>query len=401
MKLAIFKSTDSHTSFSSPPPLLFRAVLHPNFTREDPSGCFQISRKPKKSSKSISSTEIQSIASLTYSSTSSVSTQDTSVADDDDDDSILELFKNCQTVTSSTSSFTGSPFLEKIQETSVRMESDDLEPIPFNPNEFEMMSPITFDDGPNLRHSNSSEAEVLEPRKIEDMVSLPDTSLWYDLCPTMSPKQQALMEYSLPLVLSGISYSSRFSNFGHIWCILIIVGHTIETMFTSFGPSAKDLSYRPIIGPLHHHFIDCMWLHTLISALILVSDAFSPVACITGILMIQTLPIYLAVSLKTHFTSKFGSKGKDCNRKSMDQVIKMLFVWYSCATVCALGGYILTIFDLKVLGVFLFNASPLVCGESYVHHVVDKNNDLNAKPNISERRSSNTFSLEVNTQCIQ
>lgn len=205
----------------------------------------------------------------------------------------------------------------------------------------------------------------LEPRKIEDMLSAPDTSIWYGFCPTMSPKQQALMEYTLPLVLSGIAYSMRFTNFGHIWCILIISGHTIETMFTSFGSSARSLSYKPVIGPLHHHFIDCMWLHTLISAMLLMPQRFGDYGFLTGLLLIQTLPIYLAVSLKTHFTV-LTSANKRSSIQSMDRVIQNLFCLYFGATLFSLFGHLLGNFDLTILGVFLFNASPVITGETYI-----------------------------------
>lgn len=232
-------------------------------------------------------------------------------------------------------------------------------------------------DGDIPHHLAMSELlSVMEPRPIEEMFAAPDRSNWYELCATLTPRQQAMMEYSLPMTLPTMFYILELSRFGVAWCVVIVIGHTLETLFTGFGPSARDLNYKPVIAPLEHNLIDCMWLHTLISAMIIGPHHFGPGGFYLGLVLTQTLPIYLAVSFKTHFQINWLEKADEVKQKDsfsrqegmikcMGNMIRRLFHRYFLSVLCVYVGHLVGSFNIRLLGVFLFNLAPLLAGEAY------------------------------------
>lgn len=76
-----------------------------------------------------------------------------------------------------------------------------------------------------------------------------------------------------PIVLHGGSYTPFASNF----CRAIVVLHTIEALFTNFGPKARflHLPFAPIT-PLQHLFIDHILIGALILCMLLCPEDFGP-----------------------------------------------------------------------------------------------------------------------------
>jgi len=129
----------------------------------------------------------------------------------------------------------------------------------------------------------------------------------YDFCPSMNSQQQYVLEYSLPVVLPDMFYLGHMSKYGLVWSFTVVVGHTIETMLTNFGKPASRPYAFPLIMPLQHHLLDCGWLHSIITGTLLVPERFGAgnenriSSLWMGVILIQTLPIYLTVSLKSDF----------------------------------------------------------------------------------------------------
>ena len=210
-----------------------------------------------------------------------------------------------------------------------------------------------------------------------------DGSIEYKKCPSLSEKQQCLSEYSLPLILPGMFYLLNLSPFALYWCLIIVVGHTIETALTNFGHSVKCFRISGQISPLMHHLIDCGWLHTLISAMLLKPSNFTTldtsaissesendvVSFLTenewhviymALLLIQTLPIYLAVSFKTDYLKQ--NQQDRFHPKSVSFIglhIRRCFVWYLFVTGWI---YVASFFPTLIwrgIGVLILNIIPL------------------------------------------
>ncbi len=210
-------------------------------------------------------------------------------------------------------------------------------------------------------------------------------------CPSMSEKQQCIAEYSLPLILPAMFYLQNLSLFGLHWCMVIVVGHSLETTLTNFGPSVKHFRMLGWIPPLVHHLIDCFWLHSLISAILWMPHRFVSASVSAGsmddddgswrwgviymaMLLIQTLPIYLAVSFKTDYLKhrppatsdndddndddKYRKRKPSTSKIGMH--IRRCFVWYWASTVLVFTASFLGSCMLLKVGVLCLNATPLV-----------------------------------------
>ncbi len=198
-------------------------------------------------------------------------------------------------------------------------------------------------------------------------------SVEFRKCPSLNEKQQCISEYGLPLILPGIFYIMKLSPFGLRWCMTIVCGHTLETALTNFGPSVKSFRVWGCISPIVHHLIDCAWLQSLISAMVLVPHRFvvddsgkpSDVWYVVyiALLLIQTLPIYLAVSFKTHYIKHRHFSDDKHNKMSITMIgmhLRLCFISYLLATACIYYSYYFTQEFLLKIGVLILNAAPIV-----------------------------------------
>lgn len=258
---------------------------------------------------------------------------------------------------------------------------DAFEPIPLSRID-EMQCPPSFLYQQQTRADDDNDIFLFEPRSIEDMVDQPNNNIGlFDFIPTLSPKQQALLEYSLPITLPMLFSVVDQSKLGLLWCFVIVVGHTLQTLFTSFGPTATDLIYKPSIDLVQHHFMDSMWLQTLFSAMILLPQYFGSYSIYVAAAMIPLIPIYLAVSLKTHFcrnvlalaaednTSTRFIKSKKKSIQVVWEIINSTCTWYSISVLLILVGHQVASFNLLVVGVFVMNATPISSCETYRYHI--------------------------------
>eukprot|EP00547_Thalassionema_nitzschioides_P007533 CAMPEP_0194206116 /NCGR_PEP_ID=MMETSP0156-20130528/5219_1 /TAXON_ID=33649 /ORGANISM="Thalassionema nitzschioides, Strain L26-B" /LENGTH=458 /DNA_ID=CAMNT_0038932547 /DNA_START=116 /DNA_END=1489 /DNA_ORIENTATION=+ len=174
--------------------------------------------------------------------------------------------------------------------------------------------------------------------KKEPAITTPSSGeIVYKACPSLTEKQQCIMEYSLPLVLPGIFYVQTLSNFGLYCCFAIVAVHTLETSITDFGKSATGLCAYAGISPLVHYFMDCVLLHSIISAMLLAphyfvgdtnnSDDNIQVVIHTAILLIQTLPIYLSVCFKSNYFNYQQQQDKNRSTGNVGLLIVNCFVW--------------------------------------------------------------------------
>eukprot|EP00980_Cylindrotheca_fusiformis_P019409 scaffold6683_cov103-Cylindrotheca_fusiformis.AAC.1 len=268
------------------------------------------------------------------------------------------------------------------------VEDDMFEPIPLT-KIHEMVEPASF--APLSAQTTCPQVDdellMFEPRPIEDMVDHPNkSSNFYNMTPSLAPRQQAWVEYALPLVLPLIFYVCELSRFGVLWCSVIIVGHTLQTLFTAFGPAAADLSFKPSIEMLQHHFMDCIWVQCLVSAMLLTPQHFGVNSVYTGAGLILLVPIYLTVSLKTHFEQNVLENATDATtarsikrrQKLMQQLGETLrdtVAWYLASIAVVLLGHHTFSFNLIVLGVFVLNAAPISTLASYTYQF-KKSSDL-------------------------
>lgn len=261
---------------------------------------------------------------------------------------------------------------------------DAFEPIPLS--KIKGMEPIST---PALhathcsRLSNDNDLLMFEPRPIEDMVDEPrNGTVFYSMTPSISPRQQAWMEYSMPVILPILFYTVDLSQFGLMWCFVLVSGHTLQTLFTSFGPDAKDLSYKPAIEMLQHNFMDTLWMQSLYTAMLLMPQYFDPASVYVAAALIPLLPFYLSVSLKAHFEHNVLDASADARTTTatarsikrklrsvqvVGEIIDNSFTWYFSAVALILLGHYVACFNAMVMGVFVLNTAPLSTFAAYTY----------------------------------
>ena len=256
-------------------------------------------------------------------------------------------------------------------------------------------TPLISVSPPKIKHVRKEKSQVfmshwdskIEPRKKQASImtsywdlnkqanETPSGTIEYNACPSLSVKQQYQMEYGLPLVLPGIFYFSNLSSFGLHWSIIIVAGHTLETMMTNFGKleeSNRQLHAAGILNSLQHHLFDCIWLHTIITAMFICPGLFGSHVRVfyIGLMLIQTLPIYLAVSFKSHYCNQTSSRKEAIRPENVGLHIRHCFLFYLLATMsisisrlldrnwernmCLLGGLL------------VFNIAPMHLTNSYL-----------------------------------
>ena len=156
------------------------------------------------------------------------------------------------------------------------------------------------------------------------------------------------------------------STFGMYWAIFLIVGHTIQALFTAFGPNTQDLVLNPKISLGKHIFMDIMWMHSLLSAMVLVPEYFGSSSVVLATVFISTQPPNLATSLKTHYHAN-SQKGVPFVHGEwwIADIVKWIFVGYFIAILSICLGHYSNIANLKVIGIFFVNLTPLFACESY------------------------------------
>ncbi len=231
------------------------------------------------------------------------------------------------------------------------------------------------------------------------LVEKPSGEFEYRVCPSLNEKQQYISEYLLPIVLPGIFYLLNLSSFGLRWCFTMVIGHTIETILTNFGPSTRHFRAIALISPILHHFIDCLWLHSLISAMLLCPHKFTSASAsasdpvvdrrkvtYAAYLLIQTLPIYLVVSFKSNYIKRQHQQqhqhveykghtnvkaGKvDTSKISvMGMHIRRCFVWYWAATIFLMIASSFATVALLRIGVLFLDVIPVGLTAIYLRSI--------------------------------
>lgn len=235
-------------------------------------------------------------------------------------------------------------------------ELDDLEPIPWFPQHYSLQQ-------------DKELLSSLEPRSIQNMREHPDNNFngWYNVTPVVpKPKYQAIYDMASPIAMPSLFYYFDISTFGLCWASFLIVGHTIQALYTAFGPGTEHLVWNPKISILKHHFLDIMWVHTLFSAMVLVPDYFGSSSVVLGAIFFATQPVNLATHLKTHYSNS-GRKGEPFIHGEwwVSDIVRWIYVGYNLAIVGICLGYYWSQEWLLQLGVFLINLTPLFACQSY------------------------------------
>ncbi|CAJ1959792.1 unnamed protein product [Cylindrotheca closterium] len=235
---------------------------------------------------------------------------------------------------------------------------DDFEPVPL---------PAHVSSQSTLDHfEDEASQSSMEPRSIQEMKRNPDDfNAFYNMLPLFpQPRYQALYDFSSPVVLPCLFYWMDISSFGMCWAMFLIVGHTIQALFTAFGPNTQDLVLSPKISMLKHVFMDIMWTHSLLSTMVLVPEYFGSSSVMLAITFISILPPFLATSLKTHYHNQ-----KDVpfvhGEWWIADILRWIFAGYFIAMMCICLGHYSQIAFLKVIGTFALNLTPLFACESY------------------------------------
>lgn len=187
----------------------------------------------------------------------------------------------------------------------------------------------------------------------------------YKFCPVLSKEQQYKVEYSLPLVIPVWFALANLTKVASYWGLVIVVGHTVETYLTSFGPTSAPNT--KLFGAMSHHMMDCFWLQTLISGMVIKPELFATsvfkvyfIAALTTIL----LPIYLSVSYKTYYCMNTNVKERSPMKDStIGQHVQSCFLWYGTAAVLLFFGHEYSLFAYG--GLVVLNVSPFVLTKKF------------------------------------
>mmetsp|Transcript_32106 Transcript_32106/g.78012 ORF Transcript_32106/g.78012 Transcript_32106/m.78012 type:complete len:578 (-) Transcript_32106:24-1757(-) len=267
-----------------------------------------------------------------------------------------------------------------------KKDQDDFEPIPWSPKHSPQYTPLQQDhdntsqqqtplqDHNNVPAAGESDHDALlsslEPRSIQNMKENPDElNAWYNVLPIIpKARYNALYEYSSPVSLPAAFYYMDISKFGISWACFLILGHTIQSLFTAFGPDTRDLVLSPKISIVKHNFMDIIWMHSLLSAMVLVPEYFGSSSVVLGTVFISTQPPSLATSLKNHYHNhNKRQKGVPFVHGEwwIADIVRLLFLGYMIAILFISLGHYSDIANLKVIGVFVMNLAPLFACESY------------------------------------
>ncbi|CAJ1959790.1 unnamed protein product [Cylindrotheca closterium] len=242
-------------------------------------------------------------------------------------------------------------------------EEDDFEPIPWSPHTSTQTSDVRAD-----RSKDEASPSPMEPRSIQEMKRNPDDlNAFYNILPAFpKPRYQALYDYSSQFSLPALFYFTDISTFGMCWATFLIVGHTIQSLYTDFGPNTGILVLSPEISMLKHIFMDIMWTHSLLSAMMLVPDYFGSSSVMAAMIFASGQPLYLVICLKSHYHMKSQKVVPFVHGEWwIADVARLIFWGYLIAFLCICLGHYTDISNLKVTGVFFMNLTPLFACESY------------------------------------
>jgi len=248
-------------------------------------------------------------------------------------------------------------------------DQDDFDPIPFAPHT-SLQNQVAAD--PHSAAEDDDEAlfqRSMEPRSIQEMKKNPDDlNVFYNMLPIFpKPRYQALYDYSSPVALPFAFYYMDISTFGMYWSMFLIFGHTIQSLFTAYGPNTRDLVLSPKISLGKHLFMDILWVHSLFSAMILVPEYFGSSSVMLAIGFLSTNPPSLGMSLKSHYHHFHSQEGKQFiyGEWWIADLIKCVLLGYMVSVLIIYLGHYYSMALLKQIGVFLMNLTPLFTCESY------------------------------------
>jgi hypothetical protein len=132
----------------------------------------------------------------------------------------------------------------------------------------------------------------------------------YNWAPVLDEKARYAMEYSLPLVVPTVASSLKFSSYAYVYCFILPVVHTLETMLTTFGPKAPylHLKFAPI-NPMFHLCADLILLHPICMAMVIWPDLYGPHAYTLAAILLVLEYIYWAVAYKSLVVQREAEKG--------------------------------------------------------------------------------------------
>jgi hypothetical protein len=188
----------------------------------------------------------------------------------------------------------------------------------------------------------------------------------------MTPEQQSVFEYMLPLVLPGIMYCGNMSHLGHGLALLVVVCHAIECMCTNFGGGFYVVDW---IGPIQHLQWDMILNHAMISAFFFCGpDYFGPNCYMVGLCLVPTLPTVLAVDLKSHFlayvltedekTTPSDPTSKLLKLRLGQHIFRSTFLYLGMIILLALSSFYGN-GTTQTLAIFAFNLCPIIVDLSY------------------------------------
>lgn len=201
----------------------------------------------------------------------------------------------------------------------------------------------------------------------KQLVQTPSGDFVYKHCPSLDKDQQYKLEYSLPLVLPLWFTLSNLSRVALYWTIVIVVGHSIETYLTSFGPTSAPRTR--LLDAMTHHMIDCLWLQTMISAMVIWPSLFGMSqfrVCIIAEIVTILIPIYLSVSYKSYYCMNTSENTRTpIKNSSIGQHIQSCFLWYGVSgALIAFGFFNAPAF--ATAGIVALNASPVVLTKNFM-----------------------------------
>jgi hypothetical protein len=211
-----------------------------------------------------------------------------------------------------------------------------------------------------LKRHHAMQEQGSKRRRVGEAASMS----FFEHVPLLTERQQTLVEYIAPSAFTPLfKFVFGYTPFAVAWVTIMYIGHTMQTMVTTFGPETKSMRFRAWLTPLVHHLLDTyVWNHSMITAMLLYPELFGHMSYWLAVFFTMAQQqLYMVVSLKAHYiNNQHLLKQGNCRREIELRFIDTFLLYGLAAflfTVARLLGHGYE--SILKLGLVEFNLAPL------------------------------------------